>query len=475
MLHYFGIILVMTSIFIAAPAIVGVATSNPRELEVGVDFLLVASLSLALGFAFYTLFEPRESLSLREGLYVVAIAWLTIPLVSAIPLSLAINISYLDAVFEAVSGFTTTGLTMVGSYVEQLPRTILLWRSLMQWIGGIGIVIMTLVVLSRPGSPAAVLYVAEGREERIEPSFARTAKTMLRVYTVLTVMVALIFWFSGMPIFDAVNHSMTALATGGFSVKNLSIGSYGSLMIELSCMIGMFLGAQSFVDHAKMLRGRVREVLRGPEVKGFSALLIFFISIAALTLWCNGYSIYESLRLGSFQATSALSGTGFQTANIKASPALFKFILTVAMLIGGSIFSTTGGVKIFRVLVLLKTLKSYMAYAFKPSRSIRVLKIGNTILDEERVIRSLIIISLFLITYILSVWAVLPFVPEGYSLEDVAFETASALGTVGLSVGLTSPSLHPIVKVVFILDMLFGRLEVLTLLSVMYGVFKSRS
>ena len=464
----------ISSLFILAPISVSIATRSPLELMIGVHFLVISLIVLLLGLLFYIVFRSEERLTLRDGLYIVAMAWITIPSIGAIPLSVALNMPYLDALFEAVSGFTTTGLTMMVD-VEVLPRTVLLWRSLMQWVGGVGIVVITLVVLAKPGSPAAVLYVAEGREERLEPSFIRTAKTMFRVYFTMTLIIATLMVISGMPVFDAINHSMTALATGGFTVKNGSIGGYNNVLIEAVSICAMILGAQSFLEHSKMLKGKVREAISSPEFKGFISLLSLFSLGAIGILYWYGYPLHECIRRGLFQATSALSGTGFQTMNIKDAPPPFKIILSIAMLIGGSVFSTTGGIKIFRVLTLTKTVWVHLTSSFKPSKAVSLVKVGGQSIDNTRILKALIIAVLFTLVHIVSTIMILPFIPEDYAFEDAYFETASALGTVGLSVGITGPHLHPVVKIVFIIDMLLGRLEILTLMAVVYGVFRGRS
>jgi len=469
--YHLGLVLTTVSLLMLLPALFGIivgVTEDPRELTLGVDLLLI-SVSLGIFGLSLSLFKPEEPLSLRDGLIVVVLAWLTVPLAFSIPYTVALRIPFLDSAFEGVSGFTTTGLTMFKD-VESLPRCILLWRSLTQWIGGLGLVVVMITIFARPGALTSVLYTAEGREMRIEPTVRRTLKQVFKTYVTLTMILAAIFFAAGMPLFDSFNHAMTAIATGGFSVKNESIGGYGSSVIELACILGMFLGAQSFLDHFHLLRGRIREGV-SVEMKTFVATATIALIVVVALLYAFGI---PDLERGPFQAVSALSTTGFHTVSVKEWERTPKLFLSLLMLLGGSIFSTAGGIKVIRLILFLKVLSWKLKSFVYPPTYVTIVKIGREEVGEDVIVRTLLVIALFGILTSVSTFLIAPFAPDGYMLEDVAFEVSSAIGTVGLSTGLTSPELHPFAKLVFMATMLLGRLEILTVFAAIYSIFRRK-
>jgi trk system potassium uptake protein TrkH len=328
----------------------------------------------------------------------------------------------------------------------------------MQWIGGIGLVVAVLAGVLRMGGS---LYVAEAGEEKIKPNVINTFKALWWIYALYTVAGAALFVAAGMPPFDAVNHSMTAIATGGMSVKNASIGAYDSLGIELVAMLLMLIGSISFTSHHHLLRGRIRDFFRDTQLRIMLAVL--FVAGLLVMPW-------TSLRHGIFQAISAMTCTGFGTADLAAWPGFPVFVLILLMLVGGSSGSTAGALKIFRVGILAKSFWWNLRGLITPHLVIPK-KFGNWTL-KERDIRPVLLFALLYASFIAGGTLVLA--SQGYPLASSLFEVASAQGNVGLSMGLAGTGMTFIGKSMIIINMLVGRLEIWAVLVSIGALFIRR-
>ncbi len=416
----------------------------------------------------------RGALRLREAVAVTVLIWLTVPLLDAVPFMLALGIPAVDAVFESVSGWTTTGLTILtgepstsgGVYVpsiEEIPDTLKVWRTLMQWEGGLGIVVFTIALLAPPGVSVAALYLAEGKFERLEASFRRSAAKMGVIYIALTAFSAMLFILAGMPPGDAVHHAMTGIATAGFSTHSESLGYYlpNTAILAAGALV-MFLGAVSFSDHHNVLTGRIGALRNSVELKGQLAILAG-AALLSTAVWLRDPAFRDSMTPAQvlFHVVSAAATAGFQAGDLHATSESYKIILAVLSLIGGSAFSTAGGIKILRILIAAKSIaiEADMVVhppGYRPRRSL-----GTYILNEELVRRTLATIAAFTWTYVLLVVLLAALYPGAYDLGDVFFEVASAMGNVGLSTGITAASAPLGAKLVLIAAMLLGRLEVI--------------
>ncbi len=413
--------------------------------------------------------------------------------------TLAAFLHPLNGFFESMSGFTGTGLTMT-VHEDALPHTLQWWRSLVEWVGGVGVIVLTTAILARPGSGSLTLYESEARSEKIHPSVVSTVRTIWWIFLLLTFFSILLLWVVGMPMWDAINHSMTGLATGGFSITDNSIGTYDSVAIDFALLPIMTLGSIAFPVHYLVLQGDLRNLYRDLQTRW--VFLFFALGSAVLTGFLFAGEVYrpetivvvgvplrgtvavlfQSVRYGVFQFVSAASCTGFQTAGSLGTAWSAQSQLTVAfgMVVGAAAGSTVGGIKLIRALTLGKGILFRVRGLFYPSNAIRTFRLDGRAMTEDEaahefeeasIITFLWLTFLGLGTFVLFV--ALPIGPEGYTVQNVIFEVASAQGNVGLSAGITGPSMPTVTKVMFLFNMWIGRLEIIPVLVLLRSLFVS--
>lgn len=400
--------------------------------------------------------------SAAEGGVVVVVGWAAASLVSAVPLAWTEGMGPTRAIFEAVSGWTTTGLSVLD--VTQATRLTLLWRSIMQLVGGAGLAIVMLAAMSR--FSGAALGAAEGRGNQLVPSVSDSAQLVLRIYSGYAVAGVLAYRAVGLSWFDALNHAFAAVSTGGFSTRPESIGAWDSLAVEVVSLVLMVLGNLSFVTAWLALRGRFGAVARDGEVR----LMALVLPVSATLLFaCTTAAMYaesaKGVRVAVFEAVSALTTTGFSTVAYGDWGPAGVFVLLVLMVIGGGTCSTAGGLKQFRVVILARALALTLGRARRPERAVTFATVpfgGERVAVTEAVVAG---VALFGALYS-ATWALgtLVLACHGYSLRDAAFEFASSLGTVGLSIGVTTPTTPPIVLWTQTAAMFLGRLELLVVI-----------
>ena len=419
--------------------------------------LIFGSLSIGLfliGIAAGKEKEYRMTLNLKDALVVTALSYLAVSLIGGI--CFLPEKSYIDGVFETMSGLTTTGLTMVDE--QLMPLSLLFFRSYLQWLGGLGIIIISLAVLFMPGGIAFRLYQSEFGEENIAGSVISTARTVVKIYVVLTAVGFGAFLLAGMGWFDGLIHIFSAISTGGFSVYNDSIGHYHSSKINIVVTLFMFLGAVSFPIYYMSLKNGIKEFFRDIQVK----TLFVIIAIASLffIITLNGFR--SGVTSAIFQGATPITGTGFTTLDVSSYSSLQKFFTSLLMCIGGGTGSTTGGIKILRLIFLFGLISWAIWKRSLPEEANIPFKVaGLRISDKEIRIVGAFIVSYFGIL-ILSCFAIMGI--EGFSFVDSLFEVSSAGGTVGLSVGITHSGLSVVSKIILIFDMWAGRLEVIPVL-----------
>ena len=451
-LSYLGFMLVILAILMLLP----LAVSWIFAEDVYIPFILGAVISFAVGIVLYKKFE-MEPLDLSSAMVLAGVTFIAVSLFGSVPY--LDHLEPVNAVFESVSGFTTTGLTTVNP--ESLPYSVLFWRSLTQWIGGVGILIIFLLLLSSPGMSSYYIYRAEGHPQRIEAGVYSTVKRIFIIYGIYTAIGITLFVLVGMPLFDSFNHTFTSIATGGFSVRDNSIGAYNNPLIEVVMILMMVLGATSFFIHDKLFKRKFTEYVKNSEVRLFWAIIIVFSVLVSFSF----ISDPEPFRTGIFQTFSALTGSGFTLTS--DYPALSKLLLPILMIIGGFAGSTAGGLKLVRVGILGKAVSWISKKISYPLSAVVPFKFNRKIIREEE----LTIISIFSFIYILILVAsTLALSFMGYAPIDSFFVSASAEGTVGLTT-IDIAGMNPLAKLMLMIDMLLGRLEILPLFVLFYTIY----
>ncbi|MGB9837375.1 TrkH family potassium uptake protein [Methanothermobacter sp.] len=454
---YLGNIMEGIGFVVALPLIVALIYGEGDFLS----FIVPSIISLGVG-AVLKRYSPEEcTIRLKHGMMVACLAWLWAGFIGSLIMMSALNIDFANAFFENMSAWTGSGLT-VFSNVEALPKSILFLRSLEQWIGGLGVVIVVIGVLIRPGTAAARLYKSEAREERIKPSIANTVRTIWWIYLTYTVLGIVLYGLTGMPLFDAINNTLTNLSTGGMSIKNLNIGYYHSDAVYLVTMFLMILGGTSFLVHYQAIKGRLSNVMRDIQLQATFAFIILF---TVLSVHIGGVAPLES----AYHVISALSCTGSSissTAQMVAWPGYFKIVLIICMLTGMAAGSTTGAVKIIRVITVLKGVYWDIMRILAPEGSVIPRKISCKSVSDAEIREAGSYISLYFVLLFFT-WSIL--VTYGYDPLNSLFEAASAQGNVGLSMGITSFNLPLIPKMALIISMWLGRLEIIPVLVLIRG------
>lgn len=436
-------------------------------------FIITSLIALSIGAYLYYKAGPKEktvSLTLKEGGIIVVLSWVMALIFSAIPFVWGLNMPWTHSIFEVVSGWTTTGLSVMN--VEKTPAIYLIWRSIMQLMGGAGLAVIALSsILPMQGMG---LYMAEARSDQLLPHVQRSTQMIMKIYLGYVTGGIILYYLAGMGLFDAINHSIAAISTGGFSTVQASIGYWNSLPIELVTIILMFLGTINFATHYALLQGKFKTFFRNGEIRLMGILL--FISIPLVSfVGLNGLysSLGENIRNSVFQLVSALSTTGFGTIDFVTWPIFANLFVILFMLIGGGTGSTAGGIKQFRVYLILKSIYWEIKQHFSPRNRVNenyVWRGEEKLYIQDTSIREVAnYIILYLFTYLIGVFI---FLAEGYSLRDSLFEFASALGTVGLSIGITGPDASGLILWTEIFGMMLGRLEFLIIMFAITKLFR---
>jgi len=465
-----GIILVLSGVVMLLPLLILLA--YPQEGQDAWAFVIPAICLGLLGLALWRIFHPPTpvTLSIQEGGVIVLISWITVTLFSARPFMSVTNLDFSRAVFESVSGWTTTGLSVVD--VTKASHMILMWRSLMQLAGGAGLaIIMMSAIMGRTG---VGISSAEGRSDQLVPQVRESARLVLIIYTSYAAAGTLAYWLAGMELFDAVNHSFAAVSTGGFSTSPESIGHWNSVAIEAVSLPLMLLGNLSFVTAWLLWRGRIRFVVRNGEIR----LITVVIPLAAALLFlftCRALypQIGKSLRVSIFETITALTTTGFSTVSYESWNSFGMLVLIVLMLIGGGTCSTAGGIKQFRIYTLWRLLIWEFRRSLLPRNAVIEVHVWErnrrVFVNDARVRQIYVFVFLYLATYI---FGTLILCAHGYTLRDSLFEFASAIGTVGLSVGVTSADMPDTALWAETLAMFLGRLEFMVVIVSLFKAIK---
>jgi trk system potassium uptake protein TrkH len=468
--HYLGLLVVILGFFMLLPFIWSLIRGEPCSPSLGIS----AAISMGFGLLLWRLAPGGEGrLSRREAILLCAGGWLLASLFGTLPYVLAGTFqSYLDAYFEAMSGFTTTGATVLAD-IDALvtnQQGILLWRSLTQWLGGMGIITLFVALFPILGIGAAHLVEAEmpgPQAERLTPRIRDTAKAVWLLYLGFSLLEFILLIIARMPVFDALTVTFSTMPTGGFTPTNLSIGAYNSLFIEGIIIFFMLMAGINFgLFYFLLWKRQPRPLLRSPELRLYIILLVAAIVLVALNLTMSaGNSTTEAFRHSSFQAVSIMTTTGFATTNFNAWPTFARSALLVLMIIGASAGSTGGALKVVRILVLFKYAYRRILLAFNP-RAVIPLRVSGIVLSESIISG---IIGMSIVYFVIIIVGFLVMTAVGLDHVTALSSVITTLGNVGPGLGLIGPSsnylfIPAVGKVVLTICMLVGRLEIFTIL-----------
>jgi len=448
--HELGILIIFIGILMFIPTVVGWYYREP------VWYFLYPSFLITLAGIFIYKFTESVEIKLKHAMVISALAWLLASLIGAIPFYLGISyFSYLDGVFESMSAWTTTGFTLIED-VEALPRTLQFWRSLEQWIGGIGVLVMVISILSKTGISA--YYRAEAREEKILPSTINTARKIWQIYILYTLIGISLLYLTGLPMWDAVNLCMCGISTGGMSIKNSSF-PYNTLAKVVMISIMMVGGIISFAVHHKILTGRWIEDIQ-------SKVGIFLVLVASLiVMFSSGIDFIDAL----FTVVSAITSTGYSTVSIPNLSDLSLFVIILLMMVGGSTGTTTGGIKLIRVIIILKSFYYHLQRALLPPNVLICKKLGKNLLSQDLVADAAVVGFAYLIHYGITTMILISL---GYPPFKSLFEGVSLVANMGLSVNIVDHSMNPLGKILGIFMMWVGRLEFIPVYVLILYLFK---
>ncbi len=425
------------------------------DKPVTIPFLYTALLLIGTGYLLQRL--PGRPLTLFEGVVVTAIVWPLITLESSIPLMLSLHISFVDAWFESISGFTGTGFTVLTG-LDTMKPSIVTWRSLMQWSGELGVVVFAMVLFPYFYQLGASAYGVE-RPLKIEATFYRTAWRLIRIYLVLTIGGIIAYVYTGMNFYEAFNHVLTTVATGGMSTydQGYPVIFHRAPLTYIPVMILMFLGGMNFVLLDRLLQGDLKRVWESEEFRTYFYTMLILTGLIVLTyIYVDGYEPVYSLVTAPFNLVSAMTTTGFNIGTISGLSEATKLVLIASMFFGGMVFSTAGGIKSFRLLVIVKKLKYSSMTSIIGGRVEKTMKIDGSPISEQEVSQAL----LFTVLHAFIIFAGAAFMTiYGYSFINTLFEATSAAGCVGLSAGVVSPTAPLGVKATIMALMLLGRIE----------------
>ncbi len=425
-------------------------------------FLYSLLVTLTIGLLLEFGFRTTKVIERADGFTIVAFTWLLIPLIGTLPY-VFLGLGFLDAFFETMSGFTTTGATIL-KVVEELPKSALLWRSLTQWLGGMGVILLFISILPRLGVGGSQLFDREfpgPLPERLRPRFRTTARLLWTIYVGLTAaQIALLHFMARLELFDSICISFATIPTGGFTPTTASIGAYGNPLAEYIIMAFMFLAGMSFITHYQFLRGNWKAI-KGEEFRLYLIILAVAIFLLILSQGFNSY------REGMFQAISIMTTTGFVTADFSAWHSGARIVLLALMFIGACGGSTGGAIKVVRVLTLIKHTRVMMRKAIFPKAVIPV-KLNQKPLPEG-IIRDIISFLFLYILVAIAASVVLCFL--GVNLETAISAVAATLGNVGPGLGGVGPGLNYALlpgaaKFILIICMWLGRLELFTVIMI---------
>ena len=474
--------LVITGLSMLIPTVISWSFSEP-DLSGHLQSMIIC---LVVGIPFWLITRRSRALNSKDGFAIVSFAWLIVAFAGSLPFYLSGTIpNFTDAWFEAMSGVTTTGATIIGNPttlpnlpngIESMPHGILFWRSFLQWIGGMGIIVFTIAILPLLGVGGVQLFKAEVPgpvADKIRPRVKETAKILWMVYVGFTFLQFLLLGFAGMPWFDSICHAFTTMPTGGFSTQNASIAAYSNPLIHYIIIFFMFIAGVNFTLHFRAITGNFKSYFKDYEFKVYFFILFFATTFIFFNISYSESDLsHNTFQISLFQSLALMTGTGYANANYELWPFFSQLLLFFMMFFGAMGGSTSGGMKIARVILLIKYAASETRRMLH-SRAIIPIRIGDRTISDD-VIRNtlgffLIYLSFFMIT-------ALVLTALNFDFLSSLSAAASAIGNVGPAFGAFGPTdnyalLHPIGKWMMTFCMLLGRLEIFTIMVLFSRTF----
>ncbi len=477
-LHVVALLVGIITLFMLVPLGIAIYNHEGASVQAFGYTLLIALAFSVLTWKLTRAKEGNHHLRTREGFLMVTLSWIVASAVGALPFVFSGAIpAFTDAYFETMSGFTTTGASILTA-IEPLPRSILFWRSLTHWLGGMGIVVLTVAVLPFLGVGGVQLVRAESPGptlDKIAPKITQTAKILWFIYLGLTVLETVLLMVAGMDLFDALTHTFGTLATGGFSPRSASVGAYDSGFIDWIITVFMVMAGLNFALYHKLLNGNIKDIFRNTEFKVYISIFVGSMVVIAIFLLPVYGGFGKALRYSGFQAASIITTTGYATADFDLWPMAAKGVLFFLMFVGGCSGSTGGGPKVIRIVALFKLALNEMKYMARPQTIARVRIDGEPVKKDF-----LYSVAGFFILYLLCLIFVTMVVSFFGADLTTGFTTALVtVGNIGPGFGQIGPTMnyafyHPFVKWVLSAAMLAGRLEVYTVLILLTPTFWSR-
>ena len=468
-INLFSILVLLFSLSYVFPIVVSLVFNDNSLYLFLPTFIFVGALGL-IGF-FFTKGVQRD-LSAKDGFVIIVMFWLVLSLAGSIPFYLS-GMSPIDSFFESMSGITTTGATVI-SNIETLPESLKFYRQLLQWMGGMGLIVLAIAVMPLLGIGGGQLFKTDipgaMGEQRLTPRIQETAKALWSIYFGLTILCAILYAIAGMSFFDAVSHAMSTVSIGGFSTYSNSIGHFNNLTIEIICMVFMLLSAMSFALHYfSIYKSKSLKYFYDPELKFFvSILLIIFILALSINILSGQSNL--SLRELAFHTVSTVTTTGFGVSDTSTWSFSISFLLLIGAFVGACSGSVGGGVKSWRVMIMLNHAYSNIVKMIHPN-SVVTLKVGTKSVDDNVATSVWGFFSIYVISFVILLLAVLI---SGLDLETAFSSVGACLNNLGPGLGMVSDNyseINSFAKGVLAFSMLLGRLEIFTLLIILTPMF----
>ena len=469
-LNLFSVLVLFFSFSYIFPIVVSIVF-NDGALHIFVKTLIAISLIGIIGLAATR--NINNELSQKDGFVIIVMFWVVLSVAGSIPFYLS-GMSIIDSFFESMSGITTTGATVI-SNIDALPESVLFYRQMLQWMGGMGLIVLAIAVMPLLGIGGGQIYKTEipgaMGEQRLTPRIKETAQALWSIYLGLTILCALLYYLGGMSAFDAISHAMSTVAIGGFSTHNESIGYFNSSTIEIICIVFMLLSAFSFTLHYfAIYKRKPLKYFYDPEFRFFFSILLL---VLAASLFINSFTDYENspnFKEIIFHSVSMITTTGFSISDTSDWPLSVSFLLLVGAFVGACSGSVGGGVKSWRVMIMLNHAYSNIMKMIHPN-SVISLKIGSRSVDDEVATSVWGFFSIYVISFMILLLAVLT---SGLDLESAFSAVGACLNNLGPGLGAVSENYSNIssfTKSILAFAMLLGRLEIFTLLVILTPMF----
>jgi len=467
--NLFSILILFFSISYIFPIIVSLIYKD------GAINLFLSTLSIVSLIGIIGVFLTRgedNNLSHKDGFVIIVLFWIVLSFAGSVPFYLS-GMTFIDSIFESTSGITTTGATVI-SNIDALPESLLFYRQLLQWMGGMGLIVLAIAVMPLLGIGGGQIYKTEVPgamgEQRLTPRIKETAQALWLIYLGLTIACAVLYYFNGMSVFDSISHSMSTVAIGGFSTHNESIGFFDSISIELICMVFMLLSSISFALHYfAIYKSKPLKYFYDPELRFFASILLLIFIIALIISFFSDMS-GANIRQIAFHSVSMITTTGFSISNTSSWPFSISFLLLVGAFVGACSGSVGGGVKSWRVLIMINHAYKNIMTIIHPN-SVISLKIGTKNVDDQVATSVWGFFSIYIISFVILLLGILI---SGLDFESAFSAVGACLNNLGPGLGAVSENYSQITsfsKGILAFAMLLGRLEIFTLLVLLTPMF----